>query len=111
MINNAMYGKSSLLLLVLTGYKDAEGYLPGKLFEYLATGLPILGIGPEQGDAAALLSSTGAGEMLGDMNKEQIKMKVMEYFIAWKNGSTPVQHRDVSKYSRKNITKELTELF
>jgi glycosyltransferase involved in cell wall biosynthesis len=107
----AMYGKSSLLLLVLTGYKDAEGYLPGKLFEYLATGLPILGIGPEQGDAAALLSSTGAGEMLGDMNKEQIKIKVKEYFIAWKNGSTPLQHRNVSKYSRKNITKELTELF
>jgi glycosyltransferase involved in cell wall biosynthesis len=107
----AMYGKSSLLLLVLTGYKDAEGYLPGKLFEYLATGLPILGIGPEQGDAAALLSSTGAGKMLGDMDKEQIKIKVMEYFKAWKNGSTLAQRRDVSKYSRKNITKELTELF
>jgi hypothetical protein len=27
------YGESSLLLLILTGYKDAEGFLPGKLFE------------------------------------------------------------------------------
>ncbi len=27
----AMYGTSAVLLLVLTGYKDAEGYMPGKL--------------------------------------------------------------------------------
>lgn len=106
-----MYGKSSLLLLVLTGYKDAEGYLPGKLFEYLATGLPILGIGPEEGDASALLNATGAGVMINDSDVSRIKHKVMEYFTAWRNGSSPVRNDDVSGYSRKNITKELTELF
>ncbi len=65
-----MYGKSSLLVLILTGYKDAEGYMPGKLFEYLATGLPILGVGPAGGDAAALLASTGAGEMIEGQNQK-----------------------------------------
>lgn len=107
----SMYGRSSLLLLVLTGYKDAEGYLPGKLFEYLATGLPVLGIGPEAGDAAGLLASTGAGEMLDASNEDRIKMRLMEYFSAWKKGSAAVHKRDVSRYSRKNITKELIELF
>lgn len=106
-----MYGKSSVLLLVLTGYKDAEGYLPGKLFEYLATQLPVLGIGPAQGDAAALLNATGAGEMIDDSNRIRIKQKTMEYFSAWRNGSVAVQSRDISKYSRKNITRELTDLF
>lgn len=107
----SMYGNSSLLLLVLTGYKDAEGYLPGKLFEYLATGLPIIGIGPEAGDAAAVLNSSGAGEMIDHSQEGRIKSKILEYFTAWKDGQAPVKNRDVSRYSRKNITKELTELF
>jgi hypothetical protein len=107
----SMYAGSSLLLLILTGYKDAEGYLPGKLFEYLATGLPIFGTGPEHGDAAALLNSTGAGQILDTSDEQRIKKHIMEYFAAWKKGNTHVQTRDVSKYSRKNITKELTELF
>jgi hypothetical protein len=28
-----LYGDSFILLLILTGYKDGEGFLPGKLFE------------------------------------------------------------------------------
>lgn len=42
-----VYETSAILVLILVGYKDAEGYMPGKLFEYLATGLPVLGIGPK----------------------------------------------------------------
>jgi glycosyltransferase involved in cell wall biosynthesis len=107
----SMYGKSSLLVLILTGYKDAEGYLPGKLFEYLATGLPVLGTGPVNGDAAELLSNTGAGEMIEGIDEEKIKLKIMENFSAWKRGDGKTQRRDVQKYSRKNITRELIELF
>jgi glycosyltransferase involved in cell wall biosynthesis len=107
----SIYGKSSLLVLILTGYKDAEGYLPGKLFEYLATGLPVLGTGPSHGDAAALLTNTAAGEMIEETEEEKIKMKIMEYFSAWKKGEGKTPWRDVQQYSRKNITKELIELF
>lgn len=106
-----MYGDSSLLLLILTGYKDAEGYLPGKLFEYLATGLPVLGTGPSNGDAAILLANTGAGEMIEGSDEEKIKVKIMGHFSQWQSGGTKIQRHDVAKYSRKNITKELIELF
>jgi hypothetical protein len=107
----SLYGKSSLLLVILTGYKDAEGYMPGKLFEYLATRLPVLGVGPSHGDAAQLLKETGAGEMIDSSDEEGIKSKVMEFFVAWKNGVSKSQHRDVEKYSRKNITRDLIGLF
>ena len=73
--------------------------------------MPILGIGPEDGDAAALLRTTGAGEMIGDSNESRIRSKVLDYFDEWKKGTTPTRSHDVSKYSRKNITKELTDLF
>src|SRR5205085_135699 len=35
--------------------------LPGKLYEYLATGIPILAIGPPAGDLAKIVQQTGAG--------------------------------------------------
>jgi glycosyltransferase involved in cell wall biosynthesis len=107
----ALYGRSSLLLLILTGYKDAEGYMPGKLFEYLATGLPVIGTGPTEGDSAKLLASSGAGEMIDADDQERIKLKVTQYFSAWNSGTLKIQIEGVQKYSRKNITKELTELF
>jgi glycosyltransferase involved in cell wall biosynthesis len=81
-----LYGQSSLLLVVLTGYKDAEGYLPGKLFEYLATGLPVLGVGPEHGDAAAMLNATGAGAMIDDKNPAAIKAFILNVFRHWQHG-------------------------
>lgn len=107
----SIYGKSSLLLLVLSGIKDAEGYLTGKLFEYMATGLPVLGVGPEHGDAAALLRESGAGKMIDADNKAAIKKYLMETFIKWANSESPVtKARDAGAYSRENLTKKLVDL-
>ncbi|NBW37676.1 MAG: glycosyl transferase, partial [Cytophagia bacterium] len=103
------YGKSALLLLVLTGYKDAEGYMPGKLFEYLATGLPVLGVGPEQGDAADLLNKSGAGIMIAEGNHQQIKDNLLQCFKAWENQEMR-NAKLVNEYSRKTMTSRLSEL-
>lgn len=105
-----LYGKSSLLLVILTGYKDAEGYMPGKLFEYLATGLPIFGTGPGNGDAAALLKETGAGVMLDEIYSEKIKATLLTYYHEWKKGEGNFKSTADMKYSRREITRRLTEL-
>jgi glycosyltransferase involved in cell wall biosynthesis len=107
----SMYGRSSLLLLILTGYKDAEGYMPGKLFEYIATGLPILGTGPSNGDAAKLLAETDAGEMIEGEEQEKIKKKVVEHFTAWSKRTTRIRTSEGVHYSRREITQKLIELF
>ena len=107
----SMYGKSSLLLLILTGYKDAEGYMPGKLFEYMATGIPVLGTGPVNGDASKLLATSGAGEMIDGEDQQKIIQKVIEHYNAWSNGTTIIRTGNGKSYSRKEITKELSELF
>jgi glycosyltransferase involved in cell wall biosynthesis len=106
-----LYGSSSLLLLILTGYKDAEGYMPGKLFEYLATGLPILGVGPPAGDAAALLLETDAGEMIDSFDFDKIKTSLLRHFNLWRSSPEPlVKKKGVNKYSRREITGKLAEL-
>jgi glycosyltransferase involved in cell wall biosynthesis len=107
----SMYGRSSLLLLILTGYKDAEGYMPGKLFEYIAAGIPIIGTGPVNGDASKLLAASGAGGMIDGDDREKIIQKVIEHYTAWSNGTTIIRTGNGKSYSRKEITKELTELF
>lgn len=106
-----LYGSSSLLLLVLTGYRDAEGYLPGKLFEYLATGLPILGVGPNNGDAASLLSETASGKMIDSFDTVGIKKELFTQFNAWKlNQLLPVKNAGAEKYSRKTVAAKLVDL-
>jgi hypothetical protein len=104
------YGESAVLLLVLTGYKDGEGFLPGKLFEYLATGLPVLGVGPEHGDAAALLNTTGAGVMIDGEKTSAIKAFLAQKFETWQQGESTAQPIGFTEYSRRGITKALTDL-
>ncbi|HEY0654413.1 MAG TPA: glycosyl transferase [Chryseosolibacter sp.] len=105
------YGSSSLLLLVLTGYKDAEGYMPGKLFEYIATGLPVLGIGPESGDAASLLAESGAGVMIDGGRKVAIKQYLQERFKKWQESPTALVKKSAANaYSRKALTQRLITL-
>jgi glycosyltransferase involved in cell wall biosynthesis len=104
-----LYGSSSLLVLILTGYKDAEGYMPGKLFEYLATGLPILGIGPVNGDAAQVLKESQAGTFIDSDNIPDIKNELLKHFKAWQAGTRQLSSGQV-KYSRQAITQQLSEL-
>jgi glycosyltransferase involved in cell wall biosynthesis len=105
-----MYSTSSVLLLILTGYKDAEGYMPGKLFEYLATGLPILGVGPQEGDAAVLLNEIQSGSMIDGSDPEGIKNCIRKWFEEWKSYKPDYRIVNASKYSRKELTGELIKL-
>jgi glycosyltransferase involved in cell wall biosynthesis len=105
-----LYGQSSLLVLVLTGYKDAEGYMPGKLFEYMATGLPVLGTGPENGDAAGLLRKSNVGRMFDAAHQESIQGFLLERFKEWKGGAKQIHGQVVQGFTRKDLTIVLTTL-
>lgn len=105
-----LLGQSSVLLLILTGYKDGEGFLPGKLFEYFATGLPILGVGPVPSDAAKILSSIGYDEMVTGADLAEVQAILAKHFSAWQSNTTAVKRVDASTFSRKQLTFKLVEL-
>ncbi len=106
----SLYSHSSLLVLILTGYKDGEGFLPGKLFEYLATGLPIMAVGPVPSDANNLLRELKHGEMIASDNQEMIKSNLQACFKNWKHGHSFQKHQVATEYSRKQLTFKLVEL-
>lgn len=104
-----LYGETDVQLLVLAHTTIAPGNLPGKLFEYLASGNSILGIGPTHGDAAVVLKETNAGIILERVDNDGIKDALMKFYSRWRDGNDSTQ-RDVSVYSRENLTRQLVSL-
>lgn len=105
-----IYASSAVLLLILTGYKDAEGYMPGKLFEYLATGLPVLGVGPVAGDAADLMLRAKAGEMFEADQPVAIGEFITRAYARWSTSGRLDGNAGGSDFSRRTTTGKLVTL-
>jgi glycosyltransferase involved in cell wall biosynthesis len=101
-----LYGSTNLQLLVLAHTAIAPGNLPGKFFEYLASGRPILAIGPREGDAGKILKETNSGVICESSDTEGIKMALKDFFIRWKSGDA-VTFRAPLKFSRQYLTTQL----
>lgn len=99
---------SQLLLLLINRTRNAEGFLTGKLFEYLATGRPILCIGPEDGAAAELITQTQSGFTAGFDGREKLAHHLSTCYNQWKtHGKIPIQPKGIDAYSRKTLTQQL----
>lgn len=104
-----LYGETDVQLLILAHTGLAPGNLPGKFFEYLASGNFIVGIGPVEGDAADILRSTHAGEMIERSSQEAIIQLLLQRITQWSEG-TEARNEDVSAFSRRNLTRQLSGL-
>ncbi|MDZ7646361.1 MAG: hypothetical protein U5K54_03790 [Cytophagales bacterium] len=105
----AGYGSTDLQLLVLAHTAIAPGNLPGKFFEYLASGKPILGIGPVNGDAAEILNQTKAGVIVERADEAGIKTALLSYYRDWKDGISS-KSSGIEMYTREQLTNELIKL-
>lgn len=71
---------ATALLLLINNSPNAKGILTGKIFEYLASKRPILAIGPEDGDTAAVLNETKHGFIADFDNEEKIKSLIINLY-------------------------------
>lgn len=102
----SFYQKAHLLLLILTDTKNAQGNIPGKLFEYIATGRPIIALGDPQGDSAQILDNSGSGQVFSHNDLAGIKNFLQSF-----NPKSDFNFSDsIEKYSRKNLTLQLSNL-
>jgi glycosyltransferase involved in cell wall biosynthesis len=101
------YNQSDLLLLLLNDSDNAKGHIPGKLFEYMASGKQILGLGLQNGDCADILKNVGAGEVFNFTDKVAIKSYVLDQISTIK---PKISNQKLTQYSRKKLTNDLVSV-
>ena len=103
--------KASMLILPLRKEPEYKAVLPGKLFEYLASWRPVLGIGQSDGAMSMILNTTKTGVVL-DWNDSRSIARFIE--LCWTNhlnGRLSVEDADISCFTRRNLTGKMVELF
>ena len=105
------YEKSACLLLLLNDSKIAKGHIPGKLFEYLASGSSILALGPVDSDVSKIITENSSGVTIAPTDKKAIKKSISELYWKYKQNVPEQKEDNIIKYSRENLTKDLVELF
>ncbi len=74
---------SDLLLLLIPIAENNELIITAKIFEYLASGTPILAVGPKKGDAANVLQKSQRPGMFDYAEEERIKTFIIENLERW----------------------------
>jgi glycosyltransferase involved in cell wall biosynthesis len=103
--------KSSILLLINANVTGSEYLLHGKIFEYLASGKPILLLGAVDGIAAQIVKSANAGAAFDYNDVEGIARFLSEQYQNQIKGIRPAPNRAIiGQYSRKRLTQQLVDL-
>lgn len=100
--------RSSILVLAINESVASKGRIPAKLFEYLATGNPIVCLGNDSGDAADIIKQTQSGRCF----KQDQSGEIAKYLdLVYSDGDLEKPKPDlIDKYSRKNTAMELKAL-
>ena len=100
--------KADYALVVMT---DAAS-VPGKIYEYLATGKPILAVAPLNGEVAQVLRETGAGWCADPRDREGLMQMIQTAYDVARRGSDQLKRNPaaIRKYERPRLAAEYGRL-
>jgi glycosyltransferase involved in cell wall biosynthesis len=96
------------LLLVANTTPGAEATVPGKLFEYLAVGRPVLAVTPLESATADVLRQTGGG-WLADASSVVAIADALRG--AYRERTSPTNAEAVKAFDRRRLTAHLAHVF
>jgi glycosyltransferase involved in cell wall biosynthesis len=104
---------ASLLLLIVHNDSNTPKFcIPAKLFEYMATGRPILAISPP-GEATEIIARFNLGESFDHADIKGIEQGIIESYELFETGNLqtrPLDPEILKKYDRNELTKDLAQI-
>jgi len=97
---------STVLLLIIPDHQSSKSIITGKLFEYLASGKPVICLGPVDGDAADILEESGHGNTFGYLDTRNI----YEYLNSLYLNPVGTFKSAPAIYARENLVKRVVSL-
>ncbi|MEM3432908.1 MAG: glycosyltransferase [Candidatus Methanomethyliaceae archaeon] len=103
---------ADVLLLLVTGGEEVNYCVTGKVFEYMATGRPILAMAPPTGAAAQLVLGSGTGVVVPAEDVGEISRTLLELYKRWEAGNLTFQRNEdfVRQFDRRSLTAKLAIL-
>lgn len=103
--------RASLLILPLRKEPEYKAVLPGKLFEYMASWRPVLGIGQPDGAMSMILNRTKTGIVLDWEDRDSISRAIDILWERHLKGELTVEDADISQFTRQHLAIEMAGLF
>jgi len=103
---------SGMLLFIIPNTESNHLIITGKLFEYIASGSPILSVGPVNGNASEILNNSGRDKMMDYSEKDKIKEQIKSYYSLWLDNSGKLfkhPETDNQKFSRKHQANQFAD--
>jgi glycosyltransferase involved in cell wall biosynthesis len=104
----AAMSAADALLLVANTTPGAEATVPGKLFEYLAVGRPVIAVAPLDSSTADVLNQTGGGWLAEAGDVEAIAYVLRR---AYHERGQPSNPDAVARFDRRRLTGDLAHIF
>lgn len=102
--------QSQILLLLINDAPSSLSIIPGKLYEYLGSGRPVLSIGPAESDSAKVIEMAKGGVVHDYNDLEGIKKRILGYFTLYQSGLLIGSSVDTGKFTRKERAKDFALL-
>lgn len=102
---------ASVLILPLRKEPEYKAVLPGKLFEYMASRRPVLGIGQPDGAMAMILNQTGVGKVFDWNDRNAVKEFIDSCWSLHLEGRLVMKDADISGFTRQALTHQMVQLF
>lgn len=96
-------------LIILSDSPSAKYWYPGKLFELLRCGKPILALGPQESNLEKILNETKRGKYAYINDQEQIKAHIMD--ILQKPAQFDNSPETIKQYSREETCRQLLAIY
>lgn len=105
--------KACINLIILPDTEESKGVYTGKIFDYILSEKPILGIMPLGGVASELINSKEIGLAVDNKDLDGMRNYIEKIYLEWKSGKD-LNNNAISlcnEFNRKSLTKKLSDIF